>query len=345
MRLFSWSGRFPGWCAETRAGMTAVLVVTLVMAGSAGTARADTLQDLIQQVGPEYAEAYSSPFIHSFGPNQNSNLYSTADIPFGKLVFGFGVKMMGTHLNEADQSFRKVVQIDDLGVLDPDNPDLQGVSGTAVMSGPTIFGSSADEDIGQIDFYANGVYLGSMDGIPGFWETRWAPLFAPEAYIGGILGFKFTLRYLPTMSVGELQNITYMGYGLQWSASGLLENFPVDLMVGFFLTNLDVENTQGLGQDKLFDSEANSYFVAVSKSWPALTVYGGYALEDSKMEVNYYYADEALPALTQEVNFSVDGRQESRFTVGVTLDVLVDLNLEAGFGDLTTYSAGLMFGF
>ncbi len=345
MRLFSWSGRFPGWSGVGNAGLTAVLVVGLVIAGSAGTARADTLQQLIEQVGPEYAEAYASPFIHSFGPNQNSNLYSTAEIPFGKLVFGFGIKVMGTHLNEEDQTFSKVVQIEDLGVLDPDNPDLQGVSGTIVMSGPTIFGSTADEDIGQIDIYSNGVYLGSMDGIAGFWETRWAPLAALEGYIGGIAGFKLTLRYLPVKSVGDLEGISYMGYGLQWSASGLLDNFPVDLMVGFFRTNLDVENTQGLGQDKLFDSEANSYFVAVSKSWPALTVYGGFAIEDSKMDVSYYYEDEDIPALTQEVNFSVDGRQESRFTVGVTVDLFLDLNLEAGFGDLTTYSAGLMLGF
>jgi len=345
MRLFSWSGRFPGWSGDARAGMTAVLVVGLVMAGSAGSARADSLQQLIEQVGPEYAEAYASPFLHTFGPNQNSNLYSTANIPFGKLVFGIGIKVMGTKLNEEDQSFSKVVQIDDLGVLDPDNPDLQGVSGTAVMSGPTIFGSTADEDIGQIDFYANGVYLGSMDGITGFWETSWVPLFAPEAYIGGIAGFKLTMRYLPTMSVGDMEDITYMGYGLQWSASGLLNNFPVDLMVGFFRTNLDVENTQGLGQDKLFDSEANSFFVAVSKSWPSLTLYGGFAIEDSKMDVTYYYEDEDIPALTQDVNFTVDGRQESRFTVGITLDILLDLNVEAGFGDMTTYSAGLMLGF
>ncbi|MEN8005896.1 MAG: DUF6588 family protein [Candidatus Krumholzibacteriota bacterium] len=342
MRLFSWSGRLPGWSNGTRAGVTAILMVGLVLAGFTGGARADTLQQLIEQVGPEYAEAYAAPFIHSFGPNQNSNLYSTAAIPYGKLTFGFGIKVMGTHLNEEDQTFSKVVKIDNLGDFDP---ALEGVSGTAVMSGPTVFGSTADEDIGQVDFYANGVYLDSVDGITGFWETRWAPLPAPEAYIGGIAGFKFTLRYLPTMSVGDLENISYMGYGLQWSASGVLNNFPVDLMVGFFRTSLDVENTQGLGQDKLFDSDANSYFLAVSKSWPALTVYTGFAIEDSKMDVTYYYDDPDFPALTQEVNISVDGRQKSRFTVGVTLDFLLELNVEAGFGDLSTYSAGLMFGF
>ena len=121
------------------------------------------------------------------------------------------------------------------------------------------------------------------------------------------------------------------------------EDLPIDLMVGFFLTSLDVENTQE-GQDKLFDSNANSYFLAVSKSWPSLTLYGGFAIEDSEMKVSYDYYDEDLQA-GGIASFSVKGRQEKRFTIGLTLDILLDLNLEAGFGDMSTYSAGLMFGF
>jgi hypothetical protein len=251
---------------------------------------------------------------------------------------------MSTNLNEEDQTFRKVVRIDDLGVIDE---RWRGQSGTAFMYGPTIFGNT--ETHGGIELHTPDGII-PLEGIPGFWETRWVPLATPEAYIGGVVGLKFTLRYLPALNLGgiseELGKMTYMGYGLQWSASGLLEDLPIDLMVGFFRTSLDVDNPQE-GHDKLFDSEANSYFLAISKSWPAMTVYGGFAIEDSEMKVSYTqtWTDTSGDLQTQAVDFSVEGRQSQRFTAGLTLDILLDLNLEAGFGDMSTYSAGLMFGF
>jgi hypothetical protein len=338
MRLFSWSGIFQGESGVARVCLTGALIACLVLAGVTGTARANSIEQLLEQVGPEYGEAYSSPFIHAFGPNQNSNLFSTANIPYTGLTFGIGVKVMGTYLNEADQTFRKVFKIDNLGEYDL---NLEGQAGTVVMSGPTIFGDT--ETNGRVDVYSSGVLVGSFEGIPGFWDTRWVPLATPEAYIGGLVGLKFTLRYFPSVNMGDLGKTQYLGYGLQWSASGVLEDLPIDLMVGFFLTSLDVENPQE-GQDKLFDSGANSYFLAVSKSWPSLTVYGGFAIEDSEMKVSYDYYDEDLQA-GGNASFSVKGRQEKRFTIGLTLDILLDLNLEAGFGDMSTYSAGLMFGF
>jgi len=338
MRLFSRSGKFQGDGGVVKVCLAGALIACLALAGATGTARANSLQQLLEQVGPEYGEAYASPFIHAFGPNQNTNLFSTANIPYTGLTFGIGVKVMGTYLNEEDQTFRKVFKIDNLGDYDP---ALEGQTGTVVMSGPTIFGDT--ETDGRVEVYSGGVVVDSFVGIPGFWDTRWVPLATPEAYIGGLVGLKFTLRYFPSFSPGDLGKTQYLGYGLQWSASGVLEDLPIDLMVGFFNTSLDVENTQE-GKDKLFDSDASSYFLAISKSWPALTLYGGFAIEDSEMKATYFYYNEELQA-GGDASFSVKGRQEKRFTIGLTLDILLDLNLEAGFGDMSTYSAGLMFGF
>lgn len=339
MRFFPRPGTHPESTRATRIFATAAMSLCLVLAVNVGAARADSLQQLLEQVGPEYGEAYASPFIHSFGPNQNSNLFSTASIPYSGLTFGIGVKVMTTNMNDDDKTFRKVVRIPDLGVYDPNNPALQGVSGTAVMYGPTIFGN--ENEAGKVDIYANGVLVDTFEGIEGFWDTSWIPLATPEVQVGGIAGLKATVRYFPSMKMGDFGKTQYLGYGLQWCASGVLQNLPIDLMVGFFRTNLDVDNTQANGPSKLVDSEANSYFLAASKSWPAMTLYGGFAIEDSKMDVTYLLDEDP----DQPVSFSVDGRQDTRFTVGLTLDILLDLNVEAGFGDMMTYSAGLMFGF
>lgn len=320
----------------TRVCTAGILGVCLVLTVGVTNSRADSLQQILQEVGPEYGEAYASPFIHTFGPNQNSNLFSTASIPYSGLTFGIGIKVMSTKLNDDDKTFQKVVKVSNLGEYDP---LLEGRTGTFVMSGPTIFGN--ENETGTVDVYADGVYVETIDGISGFWDTGWVPLATPEVQVGGIAGLKATLRYFPSIQMGDFGKTTYLGYGLQWSASGVLENLPVDLMIGFFRTNLDVDNDQDSGPSKLVDSEANSYFLAASKSWPAMTVYGGFALEDSRMKVAYLLDEDP----DQPVNFEVDGKQDSRFTLGVTLDILLDLNLEAGFGKMSTYSAGLMFGF
>ena len=185
--------------------------------------------------------------------------------------------------------------------------------------------------------------MGTFDGIPGFWNSRWVPLATPEVFVGGLFGFKATLRYLPPIDMGDLGTTKYLGYGLQWSASSIWEDPPVDLMLGFFLTNLDVENTQDLGEDNLIDSSADSFFLGASKTWSLFTLYGGYALESSEMRVTYYYHDPDLPTLDSAVDFTVEGAQTSRFTLGVDLDLFVHFNIEASFGELSTYSGGIMF--
>jgi predicted nucleotidyltransferase len=103
-------------------------------------------------------------------------------------------------------------------------------------------------------------------------------------------------------------------------------------MVGFFNQTVEIGT--------LIETDASSMFVAASKSFALATVYAGYAMEDSETDIAYTYSGD-----DSKVAFTVEGSQESRFTVGATLNVLAKLNLEMGHGDLTTYTAGLMFGF
>ncbi len=287
----------------------------------------DSLEDLLEQVGEDYAVSYTSPFLYAFGPNQNSGMYQTAHIPWGGLTFGFGVKVMATHLNVADQSFSKNIENVDLGDFDS---DYAGDVGNVVMSGPTLFGDT--ETNGTITGYLHGIPVFRQETIPGLIDTRFVPLAAPEAYIGGIFGLKATVRYFPELEMGEYGKTKYFGYGLQWSPNGVLPTLPFDVMVGFFDQELKVGT--------LLETNAKTYFVGASKDFSLLRVYGGFAKDSSDMSVSYQYDADG-----SNVSFAVDGTQEKHMTLGVALNFLLGLNLEMNAGDLTTYSGGLMLGF
>lgn len=285
---------------------------------------AENLEELLVQVGEEYAVSYSSPFLYAFGPNQNSGMYQTAHIPWGGLTFGFGVKVMATHLNEDDQVFSKNIENVDLGDYDS---DYDGQTGNIVMNGPTIFGDT--ETNGTVTGYLHGIPVFQNETIPGLIKSDFVPLATPEAYIGGVFGLKATLRYFPEMDLSDYGKTKYLGYGLQWSPNGLIEGLPVDLMVGFF--------TQELKVGTLIETSAETYFVGASKQFSLIRVYGGFAKDKSDMKVAYVFEEDG-----SNVGFSVDGRQESHFTIGMAISLL---NVEMNAGDLTTYSAGLMLGF
>ncbi|MBU8870162.1 MAG: hypothetical protein KOO60_04715 [Gemmatimonadales bacterium] len=308
--------------------LLACLGLGLMMAPS--SVCADNLEDLLQQVGTEYAESYSAPFINTFGPNLTSNFFSTADISWHSITFGVGVKFMSSTIDEEDQTFSREINDIDFAPFLPVQNSGYNQRGDIIMSGPTIFGST--ETDGTIRFVPDNRAEFSIVAIPGLVETTNVPMFAPELYVGGLYGLKATLRYLPEIASDNYGKTKFMGYGLQWSAKGFMPKLPVDLMVGFFSQDLDVGD--------LLKTTSNSYFVGASKSFSLLTAYAGLAKEDSEMTITYHFDD-----LDKDVSFTVEGEQSSRAILGGTLSIPgMKLNLELGKGSVTTYSAGLMFG-
>ncbi len=295
---------------------------------------AEDLQNLLENVGQEYAHAYLAPLIQSFGANQNSGLYSTAAIPASRLTVSIGVRAMAARLAEEDAFFSREVDVtldEDWGVA-PTDP-YYGDEGTVVMTGPTVFG---DEHVrGVVQAYHDGVLVAEMEGIEGVWQTRTAPLAVPEVSVGGVLGLRATARWLPAIDAGDIGAVRLWGYGLQYGLNQLLPMLPLDAMVGFFRQSLDI------GDD--LNADADSWFLAASKSFTMVTVYGGYARESSDLDVTYEWIrspDDVVP-----IDFNVEGLQTSRFTLGATLNLGVRLNADVNVGnELTTWSAGLTFG-
>lgn len=308
-----------------------ILAALAILPALAATpAAADELEGLLEDVTSEYAQAYLAPFTHSFGPNLNGGIFHTAAIPRSRLTIDFGVKVTATHLAEEDQSFQKVIE--DVDLSDYNNGFVPGTTGDIVMSGPTIFGD--DETPGTVTGYVGGVQVFSQDTIEGLVETRYSPMVVPQASVGGVAGLRATVRWLPEVDLGDIGKTKVFGYGLQWSPNTVAPTLPVDVMVGFFNQTVEIGS--------LIETDASSMFVAASKAFALVTVYAGYAMEDSETDIAYTYDPDGEDST---VAFTVEGTQESRITVGATLNVLAKLNLEMGHGDLTTYTAGLMFGF
>jgi len=293
-------------------------------------ATSQDLEELLTQVGQPYAEAYTEPLIHAFGANQNTGLYHTAHIPAGKLTFSIGVKVMGTYLNESDQSFQKVIENVPLGDYLPEGHPNAGDTGDIVLAGPTMFGSP--DDVGTATAYVNGAPVYQVEGIPGLIDTRWVPLFAPEAQIGGIFGLKGSIRWVPEIDLSDYGKTKYLGLGIQWSPNFLLTpTFPVDLMVGYYTQEIDLGT--------IIQTDAQSLYAAASKRFGIADVYGGLAWESSTMKVDYTQDDTDVP-----VSFEKDGRMTSRVTIGATLNLGVMINAEMGIGKMVVYNLGLMFG-
>lgn len=308
--------------------LTALGLLALLALGAATSATAGDLQGDIEKVGETYARAYLAPFTYSFGPNLNSGIFHTAAIPKSRLTLDFGIKAMATQLDDADQAFQVV--INDVNLHDYDSSIADGTMGDVVMSGPTMFGS--DATTGTITGYANGVQVFSQDTIAGVLDSKLSPMAVPQASLGGIAGLRLTVRYLPEIDAGDVGKVKLSGFGGSWSANTVMPTLPVDVMVGYF--------KQSFNLGTLIDADATSMYVAASRSFSLLTLYGGYAKESSEMTIAYTPDDGS-----GGVSFTVDDGQESRFTVGATLNVLAKLNVEMGHGDLTTYTAGLLFGF
>lgn len=313
-----------------RMSLAAIALVALVL-----PAASEDLEELLTQVGEQYAKGYISPLIHAWGANQNSALYHTARIPGTKLTVSVGLKVMGTSLNEDDQSFQSVMQNVELADFLPDDNPYANQTGDIVMTGPTVFGDT--ESSGSMTAYVGGLPVYRIETIPGLVDTRWVPLAAPQLEVGGLLGLRGTLRYVPEVEAGDYGDTKYMGYGASWSPNHFIPTLPVDLMIGFFKQEIDVGT--------IVETEASSVYLAASRKFKAATLYGGVASESSSMDVAYTFEDEQSGFDPTEIAFSVDGEMDSRFTIGASTNGAAKLYAEMNVGTLTVYSAGFIFGY
>lgn len=304
----------------------------------------DDIGKQLSKVAGKNAVSYVSPLLSGLGADLNSGFYHSADL-HDVLGFDLGVKLSTVVVKDADKSFNFVLpdQITYSGVTLRAGTDYDGV----VSGSPTALGSKTGKDVvvKQSSSYAPLRGKTIMTTPPGF-EFKSIPLIVPQASIGLPLGFEVIGRFIPTTTVppssfgNPVGKINFVGFGLRHSIDQYIPLCPVDISVHFMTQKLTLSDNN---ENKILSGSGTAYGFEVGKSIAVLTVYGGFQLEKSKWDIeSYQFTDPATNISAQLQGFSVNGRNTSRFHVGLrVLLLVVNIHADYSFATQPVITAGL----
>lgn len=248
---------------------------------------------------------YAKPFGTSLGMAFNSASYHSASVSD---FFGFSISFKGMYI---------LIPDDDLTFTPQGLPANYTPGPTA-----TVYGNEGKAFYGP-DGYK--VYP------PGVNET--ALPFALPQIAASFMGTEVMLRYLPTISLGDKEELSMFGIGVKHSISRYIPLSPVDLSVQFLYNNLEITD--------LMELTAIAFNAHASKSFGLVSVYGGLQYESSTFDLTYTNRD-----TNEKIAVSIDGDNNFRGTVGAALKLaIVVLNVDFGLGSQSVVSGGLSFEF
>ncbi len=349
------------------------LAVFLIVPAS-GQDLEETLQSLVAQNG----ELYLNPVATAFGTAFNSGTFHTAK-PHKLLGFDLKINVTGVTLPTEAETYEFQIGPDDVVTFPMEvvhagqtistdvTINLNDVVG-ADRTTSTFFGSDEEADY-LIDINSNAAIdeiatqvadaapaaanltaddvktnfgsdinakineylkLGTPGvGLPG------VAMITPQFSLGLPMDIELTLRGAPPIELGDAGEASFFGFG---GKIGINQFVPVPIpflpqvSVGYYMTNLTFGD--------VFTAKNSIMTLQASKSIPFLTVYGGFGLESSSMEVSY--TPDPSTNLTNDIEFNIDGDNSFRTTVGVRLKLaLISLNADYNMGEYSALNIGM----
>jgi len=283
-----------------------------------GASAQSSLESVLEQYNGTTIAGYMQPLADALVANLASG-YVTGAGP-GK-TFSFGVELvaMGAKLDDA------------MRVYSAATPD--GFS-PATFQTATIFGGQ-----GSTVNHSSiaGLSYRGPDGVVDA-TSDYFPTAAPQVRLGGLLGTEVVVRYWSSSSLLDEQDfpkLTLFGLGVEHSVSQYFPDLLFDLSAGFAYNSLTLGD--------IVDLSGLSLGVHAGKDFGLLGLFVGLSSDGGSMNLKYTTTDPSAP--TTLVDVKLDVKRAMRFSGGASLN-LGPLHLfgEAGFGDVTTYAAGLRIG-
>jgi len=158
----------------------------------------------------------------------------------------------------------------------------------------------------------------------------------PQVSLGLPMSIELTLRGFPETDLGDMGKLSFVGFG---GKIGINQFIPIpnialpQVSVGYYLTSLKIGD--------VLDASNSILTLQASKSIPFLTVYGGFGLESSSMDVSYTYVDQVTNT-ELPIKFSLDGQNSFRTIVGARLKLaIISINADYNVGEFNTLNLGV----
>lgn len=310
-----------------------VVFVSLVSAGL----QAQSLEERLQKVGPNYGKLYVQPLADGMGMDVNSNLFYTAYVPFNskkpaQFTCGIRLRFMNTFLSSEDQKFN--YSYNDTGEVN----GLPVLGTYSVINAPTIIGN---ETPSVAKFTYNGTYYpqNDIELIGGIVTTKSIPMFIPEINFGTVYGTDASIILLPTINIHDLGAFRMFGFTIRHNLSHYVKNSPVDYSILGGYQRMSLTETD---DNDLWKS--NSYFFngQISKTFAGFfTAYAALQYEHFEADVSYEYVSDSTE---YPVTFTVEGDTKFRGVIGGTLrSGFFAFNLDANIGAKFALSCGFNF--
>lgn len=295
----------------------------------------DDLGKQLSKVASQNAVNYLSPVLSAWGTDLNSGLYHSADL-HDILGFDVGLKIGAVMVKDEDRVFDLVLPDQMAFSYNGTKYTLNaGVDYDKVIPGaPTALG---DLDSKAVTVKATSP-LSALRGqtiftSPKGFNMKLASLLMPQAAIGLPFGLEVIGRFVPNITLShDAGKVNFIGFGIRHSIDQYIPLLPVDASIHFMMQKLTISD---MNDNKIIGASGTAYGIEVSKSLVVFTLYGGYQIEKSEWDVEpYEYLDPSRPSSISIPGFSVEGKNTSRFHVGIRL-LLAIINVHADYSFAT----------
>jgi hypothetical protein len=253
---------------------------------------------------------YAKPFGTSLGMAFNSGSYHSAEVAD---FFGFSISFKGMYI---------LIPDDDL-TFTPTLP----AGYTATNPTATIYGGEG------VAYYGPDGYIVYPPGV----NESSLPFVMPQIS-ASFMGTEVMLRYLPSISLGDKEDLSMFGIGVKHSISRYIPLSPVDISVQFLYNNLEITS--------VMDITAYAFNAHASKSFGLFTVYGGLQYESSTFSLEYTYSGNIESKKGDRIKVEIDGDNNFRGTLGAAIKLaVIVLNIDYSLGAQSVVTGGLSFEF